>query len=30
MLRTLGVGDALPAPGEGEFLFGGWSARLRA
>jgi maleate isomerase len=30
LMRTLGVGDALPVPREGEFLFGGWSARLRA
>jgi hypothetical protein len=29
-MRTIGAGDALPKPGEGEFLFGGWSARLRA
>ena len=30
LLRTLGVSDVLPPPGKGEFLYGGWSARLRA
>ena len=30
LLRKLGLSESLPAPGTGEFLFGGWSTRLRA
>ncbi len=30
LLRTLGLSDALPAAGSGEFLYGGWSTRIRA
>jgi len=29
-LRALGLTESLPAPGCGEFLYGGWSSRVRA
>lgn len=30
LLRTLGLTDSLPAAADGEFLYGGWSTRIRA